>query len=86
MKVDFKITIWERVRVPDNLSEEVLSKLKSGEISSSEDLYNFLEDGFESEFLLETGEQLLITENDGQATIEVVDEKRNIIFNNGIEN
>ena len=38
MEVDFKITTWERIRVPKDKQAEVLSLLESGEVTNANEL------------------------------------------------
>lgn len=86
MNFDFKITTWERVNVSKEQEAIVLEAIKSGEITSSSDIYDFLADkgdvNVESETLLETDEQMTIEENGGSSTIEVMDEGK-VIYQNG---
>ena len=80
MVVDFKITTWERVSVPQEMVQEVINAIESGEIRNSTDLLDLFEEVTFEGILEETSEQMLIEENDGQATIEVI----NISNNNSI--
>jgi len=85
MYIDFKISTWERVRIDDSIKEEVLTKLRSGEISSSSDLYRFYTDdkfSFDPDIIYETSEQLSPEENNGMSTIEVYDNNHSDIWNN----
>jgi penicillin V acylase-like amidase (Ntn superfamily) len=83
MYIDFKITAWERVTIPDELKTEVLRKLKSGEITSSNTLYNAVdcEDLF-YQIQDDSGSQLSVEENEGDETICAYDEMEEI-FSNG---
>lgn len=74
MNVDFKVTTWERVSVPDELKDAVLEALNNGRIQTSNDLINFLDDRDshgEYSIIAEVEEQMTPEENGGQATIEV---------------
>jgi hypothetical protein len=80
MHVDFKITAWERVEIPEDRKEVVLAALEDGRISTANDLIEFLEAMYEEGYeykgmVLETEEQMLPEENDGQPTIEFFSEK-----------
>lgn len=72
MHVDFKITAWERVQIPEEMEEEVLKGLKDGTIQNSNDLFELVEakGGSYDGIIAETEEQILPSENDGQPTIE----------------
>jgi hypothetical protein len=82
MYLDFKISAWERVFVPKELEEEVLKSLKDGQIQTSNDIINHFE-GTERKDLFGI-ETLVPHENDGQCTIEFIEdgEDREPIFVN----
>lgn len=77
MHVDFKISIWERVLIPEEYEELVQEKIKSGEIKSAGDLIDLqLPDGtligdMSCEQLLDTNEQLTPKDNGGCSTVEI---------------
>lgn len=86
MDFDFKITTWERVNVPKEQEGIVLEAIKSGRITSSNDLHDFLaEEGYEIDtecsVIAEVEEQMTIEENGGSSTIEVLDEGKPIYQN-----
>jgi len=77
MRVHFKVTAWESVSLDDDYKEEVLEKLKSGEIKSANGLVEFLDSKGSDptyEMIPESEQQLTIEENDGYSTIEAVDD------------
>jgi len=82
--VDFKVTIWEKVQIKDECLAEVIEKIKSGKIQSSNDLidtdYTDGDDG-NYETIAETEEQLSLEDNGGESTIEVYDD--GIVYQNG---
>jgi hypothetical protein len=82
--VDFKVTIWERVHFDDADIEKVAEKIKNGIVSSSEDMFTEFEDrvAHDSEFLLETAEQMPIEENDNQSTVELFNSDGETILTN----
>ena len=84
--VDFKVTSWERVYVDDDNIDMVIDKIKSGEVSSSDDIYTEFEVGvaISSEILLETVESMTVEENDGQSTIEVYRNNEDV-YTNAVE-
>ena len=80
--VDFKITAWERVSIDDSDLPKVLEKLKSGEISTSNELFDFLGDGcFYGGVIDDTTEQMSTSENDNQSTIEVIKDTETVYTN-----
>jgi len=71
MHVDFKVTAWERVQIPEEMQEDVLKGLKDGTIATANDLVEFVgEKGNYDGVIAESEEQMVISENDGQPTIE----------------
>ena len=87
MHVDFKITTWERVFIPESDKERVLELLKSKTVESAEDLFNELDaDDLIREELEDVSIQMTVEENDGNSTIEMYEETGTpIIWQNGIE-
>jgi len=81
MKFDFKITSWERITVDSDKEEEVLKGIKEGKITDSNDIFN-MDLNAETETILEVQEQMSVSENGGQSTIEVLDSKGETIFTN----
>jgi len=70
--VDFKITTWERVTINDDQKDMVLAKLKSGEISSANDMVNDEIGHYEGK-LDDVDEQMNPEENGGCSTIEFIE-------------
>lgn len=96
MHVDFKITIWERVEIPEEFEEEILEKIKDGTIASANDLFGYQpKDGkgyldLDCEKLDDTSEQMTVEENGGCSVVEVWDNNPDAqgmtcIFENGNE-
>lgn len=79
--IDFKITSWERCIIHKKDAETVLEALKNGDITDAASLYEFA-DPLDWETLDDVSEQMTVDENDGNATIEVYDENRDIIWDN----
>lgn len=73
MHIDFKVTTWERVEIPEGKEKEVLSKIKDGSISSGNDLFDlFNDDGnLTCDKLDDTDEPMTPEENGGSSTMEV---------------
>lgn len=70
MELHYKTTCWVSMKFNSEITkEELIERLEAGElpldIGNTED--------FEAENLLETEEYVTLEENDGQATIEVMD-------------
>lgn len=88
MDFDFKVTVWQRVNVPEEIEDHVLKAIKSGKITSAIEVYAFLNEVTSDIYcstLLETEEQMTVEENDGNSTIEVV-ENGKTIWENGESN
>ena len=88
MKFDFKITTWERVTVPEELEDKVHQAIKDGRITSSNSLYDFLEEeghcvDAEYSIIDEVEEQMTVEGNGGASTIEVLDDNSKTIWANG---
>lgn len=72
MYIDFKVTAWERMEIPDDLEEEVMKAITEGKITQANDLWAVVKD-FDGDcnIIDETIEQMDILKNDYQSTIEV---------------
>ena len=77
--VDFKITNWERIEIPEDKIQEVIERIKNGTCTQASDLMDI---GSYEGVLEDTGEQMSITENDGQCTIDVIADDGDPIFDN----
>lgn len=87
MKIDFKVTAWERVTIdlPKELEDEVLQLIKEGEIETSNDLVTHLDSiGYvvDYETIPESEVQMTVEENDGDHTLEVIDDEGNTVYTN----
>jgi hypothetical protein len=80
--IDFKVTTWERMSIDDDKLDDVIAKIKSGEITSSNDLFDIDPDCFFEGIVDETTEQMTIEENDNQSTIEIINAEGETIFTN----
>ena len=84
MEIDFKITTWERVTIPQELEKEVIKAIENEEITCSDDLIKLF--GFEVCFyegiLLDVSAQMTVEQNGQKATIEVLNDKGDTIFDN----
>jgi hypothetical protein len=83
MQIDFKITTWERISVPQELQEAVTKAIANEEITCADDLIEmFGDDCFNEGILSDVSQQMTIEENDDNATIEVINDKGDTIFDN----
>ena len=84
--LDIKNTIWQRI---DFDSEEqmldVQEKLKRGELVTGLDVIDYLQGGENCEYLYETAEEIFPEENNGLATLEILDEDGDTIWHNGTD-
>jgi len=83
MQIDFKITTWERITIPQELEQEVIKAIQNEEITSADDLIEmFGDDCFNEGILSDVSQQMTTEENDDNATIEIINDKGNTIFDN----
>jgi len=83
MQIDFKITTWERITIPQELEQEVIKAIQNEEITSADDLIEmFGDECFNEGILSDVSQQMSIEENDHNATIEIINDKGNTIFDN----
>ena len=75
MQIDFKITTWERITIPQELQEQVIKGIINEEITCSDDCFN-------EGILSDVSQQMTIEENDHNATIEVINDKGDTICDN----
>lgn len=82
IKVSQKETVWYDTEyyIPDTMTDEEFLKIALSEQFGINDLDQFDRDG---EYNLETGEMMNPEENDGQSTIEIWNDKGEIIYQNG---
>lgn len=83
MHVDFKITTWERINIPEEKEEEVLNLIQSGEIVTGVDLADYLGD-CDIEHLMEVDEYMSPEENGGCSTIEAYNNNK-MVWENKVE-
>ena len=82
-QVDFKVTVWERVTIDDDKLADVIARIKDGTITSSNDLFNCLDDDCTYEGTIDAPmEQMTPQENDYQSTIEVLNDEGETVFTN----
>ncbi len=83
MQIDFKITTWERITIPQELEDQVIKAIQNEEITNADDLFElFGDECFNEGILSDVSQQMSIEENDYNATIEVINDKGNTIFDN----
>jgi hypothetical protein len=82
MTIDFKITTWERVHIPEHIENKVMNKLRKGLIQNSNDLYRFFEDeGLSINIVENVDSPVEVEENGGYPTIEVRKRKETLWTN-----
>lgn len=82
--IDFKVTTWERVVIHDKKDfKRVLSEFKEGRIENNEDVYG-LTPHTHFERLDDVVEEMTVAENDGNSTIEIMEDGL-CIWGNGDE-
>lgn len=72
--VDFKVTTWERITIPEEHLNLIAQLIDKGEITCATDLYNIEEIAGELDFemLPEVSEQMSVEENGGCSIIELI--------------
>lgn len=85
MHIDFKITTWERIYIKDeSLKDKIVAALKSGEITSADDVFDFNKDADREIFHEIDSQQMTIYDNDGFSTIIAYDDEDTLLYQNGI--
>lgn len=75
MHIEFKITAWERVDVPEHLEKEVMAKIKSGEIHGINCLHEQYGDViWEWKQITESEAYMKVGENNDKSTVYVCSE------------
>lgn len=81
--LDFKVTIWKRLQIPDDKVEEVIEKLKAGDAETPYDLLEedgiYFNPGGPDE---ECEETMTVEENGGGATQELYSSSGEILYRN----
>jgi hypothetical protein len=77
MWLDIKNTVWERVHF-ETVEEmnEVIKKLKSGELTTGNDVCEFLDRS--TEWIDDTSEEMRVEENDGYSTMDIMEDNKTI--------
>ena len=83
--LDFKITTWKRIRIPDEKLEEVIQKLKEGGCDAPYDIVDEIDDCYidSCDIDLEFEEPMTVEENEGASTQEIYNTNGEIIYKNG---
>ena len=83
--LDFKITTWKRIRIPDEKLEEVIQKLKEGGCDAPYDIVDEIDDCYIDycDIDLECEEPMTVEENGGASTQEIYNTDGEIIYKNG---
>lgn len=81
--LDVKHTIWQRIEFDsEEQMLDVKSKLDSGELTTGLDVIDHLAGDCEIKYLYDTLEEMYPEENQGNPTIEVIDEQGATIWKN----
>lgn len=80
--IDFKVTTWNRIYIPDKSVRKIKDALKKGNIENESDVYN-IDDDCEYEHLFEVDTPITLKENKGISTIEAYNEDGKQIYKNG---
>ena len=88
MHVDVKVTVWKRVKLPDEMTKEeaveILERTGSvNEFFENESKYPDFE--FDYDELENTEEDMIVDENNGQSTLQLEDEDNTVLWENGKE-
>ncbi len=84
MYIDFKIATWERIYIKDeSLKDKIVAALKSGEITSADDVFDFNKDADREIFHEIDSQQMTIYDNDGFSTIIAYDDEDTLLYQNG---
>lgn len=83
--LDFKVTTWKRIHIPDNKVQEVIEELKNK--TPGEGPYDLLEqEGFYEDNSIEDFEEPMTTdENEGASTQELYNSEGQLIYQNGAD-
>lgn len=86
MYINFKTTVWKRVKILPKLEKEILKDLQSNKITDIKDLFTDdfigkIGEYLETELLLVSSQQMTVEDNKGKATIELYD-SNDLIFSN----
>jgi hypothetical protein len=90
MYVDFKLTLWERVWIPEEMELEVKELVENGDIKTAHDIFELhktYDDIPEptAKYLDESEEYADVDTNNGHSTIEILDDNKETLFRNGME-
>lgn len=84
MEIHYKATVWVAIKFDDDINkEEIINRLESGELP----LDIGADFNVEYENIVETETPMSLKENDGQATIEVMDDNPvwDVVWDNSYE-
>lgn len=87
MYVDFKVSVWYRAELRDDLTDEEIQELKRRIENDSLHSSDLFSEGLADDFsgwtaICETEEDLRPSDNDGEATVELLDDDRVVITDN----
>jgi len=83
--LNFKVTRWEKLHIPDEMVNDVIEKLKSSDVDEVYELMELSGIYHETTTPDEAAEEpMLIEENENCSTQELYNSEGNIIYKNGI--
>lgn len=81
--LDVKHTIWQRIEFDsEEQMLDVVERLESRELTTGLEVIDHLEGDCEIEYLYDTLEEMYLEDNQGNPTIEVIDEQGATIWKN----
>lgn len=87
INVDFKVSVWERVQLPDKHLSEALDLLKSNKLNTSNELYEHFIDEAEYKGYIDETEEAFVS-SDGSSTITLdlsTEDGTTTLWNNRVE-
>lgn len=84
MYIDFKISLWERIKIPHEIEDEFKNKVLTGQIKSPVDAFIHFGDKLNPDYekLIDTVQMVKLKNNDGEATIQLFDKRHNLVYSN----
>jgi hypothetical protein len=84
--LDFKVTMWRKLHIPDEMVEEVIEQLKNGDCDTPYDIVEELGVYFDTISDDEACEEpMLPSENNGASTQELYNSDGDMIYQNGTD-
>ncbi len=82
MYAEFKITAWARVNIHEKEDfEKIVKFFKAKKFDCSDDIFEFTDEA-DYEVLVDSEEHISVEDNNGDATIEIFDDKYHLLYSN----